>query len=466
MFDYDLIVIGAGPGGYTAALQAAKRGLRTAVIENREVGGTCLNRGCIPTKTLLHASEIIAGASGGERFGVSAQAVRPDLPALFARKRQVSAQLSGGVETMLRAAKVELLHGSGTVLGPSQVRFVGDEIRVLTAEYILLATGSVPARPPIPGLDLPGVLTSDDLLDGCGRLYQSLVVIGGGVIGVEFATFYAELGCQVTILEGLDRLLPTLDRELGQNLAMIFKKRGVAVHTGAQVLRVERTQDALNVVYSTRQGEQAAAGEAVLCAIGRRPNTAGLFAENLEVAMEGRSIAVGEDYATSIPGVYAIGDVSGKIQLAHMAAAQGTDFAARITGAAGRIDLTAVPSCIYCAPEIACVGLTADEAKAAGRPVTVGKATLSANGRTVIRDGERAFIKVAADPGTHVILGAQLMCEHATDMISEFTTAVVNKLTVEQMLQVMRPHPTFEESVQDALEAVLGKFPAKTPETH
>ena len=213
MFHYDLIVIGAGPGGYTAALRAAKRGWKTAVIERREVGGTCLNRGCIPTKTLLHASEIAAGIRGG-RFGIEAQQVRLDMAAMLTRKRQVSAQLSGGIETMLRAEKVELLQGNATVLGPSQVRLTGENEQVLTARHILLATGAVPARPPIPGLDLPEVMTSDDLLEN-GRLYQSLIVIGGGVIGVEFATFYADLGCQVTVIEGMDCLLPALDRDLG-----------------------------------------------------------------------------------------------------------------------------------------------------------------------------------------------------------------------------------------------------------
>lgn len=451
-------MIGGGPGGYTAALQAAKRGLRTAVIERRELGGTCLNRGCIPTKTLLHASEVAAGLAEGEKLGVSAQGLQVDIGAVFARKRAVSAQLSDGVAALLRAAKVDVLAGTGTVLGSSRVRFTGaDGERTLTAERILLATGSVPARPPIPGLELPGVVTSDELLEE-GRMYRSLLIIGGGVIGVEFAVFYADLGCQVTVLEGMDRLLPTLDRELGQNLGQIFKKRGIAVHTGAEVTAVEQSGEGLRVCFRDKKGEQSVTGEGVLCAIGRRPCTEGLFAPEVSAAMNGRSIAVNEHYETSIPGVYAIGDVSGKIQLAHMAAAQGTDAAARFTGGAGQTDLTAVPSCIYCVPEIACVGLTAEEAKAAGRDVTVGKYVMHANGRTVIRDGGRAFLKIVADTHSHVIVGAQFMCEHATDMISEMTTAIVNGLTVEQMLRVMRPHPTFEEGVQEALEAVAGKW--------
>lgn len=459
MSDYQLLIIGAGPGGYVAALHAAKRGLRTAVIENREVGGTCLNRGCIPTKTLLHSSEIIAGINGGEKFGVGAERVHFDMSAIFARKREVSAKLSGGIEGMFRAAKVDLLRGTGTVTGSGTVKFVGEEgEKVITAERILLATGSVPARPPIPGLDLPGVLTSDELLEGCDHLYDSLVIIGGGVIGVEFATFYADLGCKVTIIEGLDRLLPNMDRELGQNLSMILKKHGVDVYTNSLVANVEQDGDALKVNFTNKDKALSVSGEAVLCAIGRRPYTEGLFADGVGVEMNGRSIRVDENYETSLPGVYAIGDVSSKIQLAHVASAQGTDCVERMVGGKGMTDLSAVPSCIYCVPEIACVGITADEAKAAGREVVSGKYVMFSNGKTVIRDGDRAFMKVVADKATHIIVGAQFMCEHATDMISEMATAIVNGLTVEQMLKVLRPHPTFEEGVHDALEDVLAKL--------
>ena len=459
MSDYQLLIIGAGPGGYVAALHAAKRGLKTAVIENREVGGTCLNRGCIPTKTLLHSSEIVAGINGGGKFGVGAERVHFDMSAIFARKREVSAKLSGGIEGMFRAAKVDLLRGTGTVTGSGTVKFVGEEgEKVITAERILLATGSVPARPPIPGLDLPGVLTSDELLEGCDHLYDSLVIIGGGVIGVEFATFYADLGCKVTIIEGLDRLLPNMDRELGQNLSMILKKHGVDVYTNSLVANVEQDGDALKVNFTNKDKALSVSGEAVLCAIGRRPYTEGLFADGVGVEMNGRSIRVDENYETSLPGVYAIGDVSSKIQLAHVASAQGTDCVERMVGGKGMTDLSAVPSCIYCVPEIACVGITADEAKAAGREVVSGKYVMFSNGKTVIRDGDRAFMKVVADKATHVIVGAQFMCEHATDMISEMATAIVNGLTVEQMLKVLRPHPTFEEGVHDALEDVLAKL--------
>ena len=235
MFDFDLIVIGAGPGGYEAAVHAARLGLKTAVVERREVGGTCLNRGCIPTKALLHASTVYEEAKNGPALGVTADNLSYDLPAMFAYKEQVVEKLRSGVESLFKAAKVRLIRGTGTLTAANTVTVAGEDEGVYTAQNILLATGSVPARPPIPGLDLPGVMTSDELLNGEGGKFASLVIIGGGVIGMEFATFYNDLGIAVTVVEGLDRLLPNMDRELGQNLAMIMKKRGVQVFTGAMV---------------------------------------------------------------------------------------------------------------------------------------------------------------------------------------------------------------------------------------
>ena len=460
MSDYQLIVIGAGPGGYVAALHAAKCGLHTAVIENRDVGGTCLNRGCIPTKTLLHSSEIVYHVNEGRIFGVGAEKVNFDMDAIFQRKRDVSAKLSGGIEGMFKAAKIDLIRATATILGDGKVSVKNDEgEKVLTADYVLAATGSVPARPPIPGLNLPGVLTSDELLEGCDHLYESIVIIGGGVIGVEFARFYHELGSKVTVIEGLDRLMPTMDREIGQNLGMIFKKHGIDVHTSSLVSNVENVDGKLRVNYTCKGQEAFAEGEVVLCAIGRKPFSKGLFAEGLEPeSIKGR-LVVNDRYETSIPGVYAIGDLSAKVPLAHVASAQGKDFVDLILGKeGGMIDISAIPSCIYCRPEIACVGITVDEAKAAGRAVTAGKYVMFGNGKTVIEDGDRGFMKIVADSATHEIVGAQLMCEHSTDMISELGTAIVNHLTVEQMLKVLRPHPTFEEGLSDALEDCLNKL--------
>ena len=450
--DYQLIVIGAGPGGYTAALRAAALGLHTAVVECREVGGTCLNRGCIPTKTLLHASQVYRDAVDGASMGVHAANATFDMGEIFAYKRGVSEKLRNGIHGLLKSAKVDLIEGVGRIAAPGQVDVTAADGAVsrYTAERILIATGSVPSRPPIPGLEF--AMTSDELLEGCDHLYRSIVIIGGGVIGIEFATFYADLGCEVTVIEGMDRLLPNMDKELGQNLALILKKQGVKVFTNAMVQRVEQAGEDLAVHFTCKEKEETVSGEAALCAIGRRAYCDGLFADGVGVEMNGRSIAVDGNFETSLPHVYAIGDVSSKIQLAHVATAQGIACVERLCGVQDHTDLSVVPSCIYCRPEIAVVGLTEAEAKEKGISVKVGKHVMFGNAKTVIADPGRCFMKLVAHAETRELIGAQLMCEHASDMIGGVAQALANRLTAEQFCRAMRPHPSFEEAMTAALE--------------
>ena len=462
MSDYQLIVIGAGPGGYTAALQAAKRGLRTAVVERREVGGTCLNRGCIPTKTLLHASQVYFDAKHSAPIGVHVGEISVDLGEMFAYKRKVSAQLREGLETLLAKAKVDVLAGTAVISAPGTVVVTGTdgESTTYTADHILAGTGSVPLCPPIPGLDLPGVLTSDQLLEGTDALYDSIVIMGGGVIGVEFATFYNNLGCQVTLVEGASRLLPIMDKELGQNLGQLLKKRGVEVLTSAMVQRVEQGENGLVVTVEQKGKEKQVAGQVVLCAIGRVPAWEGLFVPELTPEQVGKRLKVDETYQTSIPTVYAIGDLSAEIPLAHVASAQAVACVNLLCGEDAQTDLNVVPSCIYSSPEIAVVGLTEAEAKEQGIDAVTGKCIMFRNARTMIEDPGRCFMKLVADKESHEILGAQLMCQHASDMISQISEAMVNHLTAEQMLRTMRPHPSFEEAMLEALEALTAKLPS------
>ena len=458
--DYQLIVIGAGPGGYTAALRAAALGLHTAVVECREVGGTCLNRGCIPTKTLLHASQVYRDAVDGAGMGVHAAGATFNMEEIFAFKRSVSEKLRGGIHSLLKSAKVDLIEGVGRIAAPGEVDVTAADggVTRYTAERILIATGSVNVRPPIPGLELPGVMTSDELLEGSDRLYDSMVIIGGGVIGVEFATFYRNLGCAVTLVEGMDRLLPNMDRELGQNLQQILKKQGVEVLTNAMVQSLEQTGDGLSVHLLQKGAEKTVTGEKVLCAIGRRAYWDGVFAEGMTPACRGKSLLVDENYQTSIPGVYAIGDASSVVQLAHVAAAQGTACVERMCGVADHVDLNVIPSCIYSTPEIAVVGVTEAEAKEQGIPAVAGKCTMFGNARTVIEDPGRCFMKLVAHAETHEILGAALMCQHASDMISQISAAMVSHQTVEDLRRVMRPHPSFEEAMTEALDNLAAKL--------
>ncbi len=457
MYDYDLIVIGAGPGGSAAALRAGKLGLKCAVVEAREPGGTCVNRGCVSTKTLLHSSQLYHDAANGGAAGIHMEALRADLPEIFQNKRRVAQILSQGVEAMLKAAKIPLLRGRARIEGPHRVSVDGAEV---SAEHILIATGAAPVRLPLPGMDLPGVLTSEELLEGLDRLPKSLVVIGGGVIGIEFACFFSDLGVSVTILEGLDRLLPMLDRELGQNLGLILKKQGVQVLPNALVEGCEQTEGGLAVRYTVKGKPGEALGELVLVAVGRRAALDGLFAPGLEPERDGSILKVNDRFETSIPSVYAIGDAASQVQLAHMASAQGTAFAELLGGVKPQTDLSLVPSCVYCRPEIAVVGLTEAEAKARNIPVKVGKCVMGGNARVVIDEPGRCFMKVLARADTRELVGAQLMCPHAADSISQLSAAIANRRTPEELLLPMRPHPSFEESLTEALLDLQRKLDA------
>lgn len=457
MKEYQLIVIGAGPGGYEAAIRAAQLGLTTALIERRDVGGTCLNRGCIPTKAMLHSAQLYREAANFELFGLHTENTSFDWAKVHQRKNDVVVKLRTGIEQLIKANKIDFFNNSASILGKNDVQL--DQGEVIRGENILIATGSVPARPPIPGLDLPNVVTSDELLDDphftqADSLAREILIIGGGVIGVEFASVFSSFGCHVTIVEAMERILPTMDREISQSLNMVLKKRGVSIHTGAMVEKLEQDENGLVCHFTEKGKAQAVPAQQVLVAIGRRPNTQGLFAEGFEVACERGRIVTDENFRTSVDSIYAIGDVTSKIQLAHMASAQGICAVHTIAGQKPPIDLRYVPGCIYTDPEIASVGITEDEAKQQGIPVKKGKFLMTGNGRSLIDEQERGFIKVLAHQETDVILGAQLMCSRATDIVAELATAIVNGLTCAQLAGVIRPHPTFCEGVTEAVEDV------------
>lgn len=457
---YDLIVIGAGPGGYVAAIKAAKLGMKTAVIENREVGGTCLNRGCVPAKAMLHAAKLYQEVLSGERFGIISKEVSVDYKKVLSYKNETSESLRLGVEQLLKGNKVERISGMGTLTKDRRVRIKtkeGEEI--LQANHILLATGSKPALLPVEGICLPGIMTSDELFQ-LDHVPESLLMIGGGVIGVEFATVFSSLGSKVTLLEAEERLLPGLDKEISQNVKLLLKKRGVDIHTKAFVKKIEK--EGLDFVCT--YGEKGKDKEKIevlktpylLSATGRIPNTDGLLEEGAILHMDRGRIVVKENFETSMPGVFAIGDVIGGIQLAHAASSQGICAVEGMNGKEPSIDLSVVPSCVYTDPEIACVGITEEEGKEKGIETVIGKFLMHGNSKSLITKEERGFVKVVTDKETGVLLGAQMMCARATDMIGEMGTAISNKLTAEQLLKAMRAHPTYNESVAEALEDCIG----------
>ena len=457
MSQYQLVVIGAGPGGYEAAIKAAQLGLKTALVENREVGGTCLNRGCIPTKALLHAAGLYRVVNEFESVGLHADGVSFDTAKIHARKNDVILQLRSGIEKLISANKIDLYNGTGMITGEHQVAVKKADGDVeLEAENILIATGSIPARPPIPGLNLPNVGTSDEFLFLEDKMYKNVLIIGGGVIGVEFASIYQSFGCNVTIVEAMDRILPPMDKEISRSLDMVLKKRGVKIYTGAMVSKIEETENGLACYFTQKGKEQSVEAEGVLVAIGRRANTEGLFGESFTVEMDRGRVITDNEFKTNIPSIRAIGDVTAKIQLANMASAQGICAVEMIAGKEPSIDLNTVPGCVYTDPEIASVGMSEDEAKAAGIAVTKGKYIMSGNGKNIIEQSDRGFMKVIFDAETDEILGAQLMCCRATDLISELSTAIVHHLTSKDLASVIRPHPTFTEAVTETVESAHG----------
>ena len=460
MKEYDLIVIGAGPGGYEAAFEASGLGMKTALVEKDAVGGTCLNRGCIPTKALLHSAELYKSAADAGKFGVSFGEVSYDPVRIRERKEEVVLKLRQGIEGTAKRKKTEIIYGKAVIEAADTVRVISEEDEeLLRAKHILIATGSVPVLPPIPGSTLPGVVTSDGLLNETEKIGR-LVIIGGGVIGMEFAAAYAMLGTQVTVIEAMPQILPNLDKEIARSLKMQRTKDGVQIRTNARVKEIRQEADGSLVCDYTEEAaaKDADAGELlhaeadrVLIAVGRRAYTEGLFKEGAAPETDRGRIVVNENFETSVPGIYAIGDVTGGVMLAHYAAAAGKNAVRRMLGLPDAADLKFVPSCIYTKPEIACVGMTEDEAKTAGIPYSSRKVLMGANGKTVVTDRERGYIRVVFEKESGKILGAQMMCERATDMISEFTEALTLGLTTEDLARAIRPHPTYSEAITEAL---------------
>lgn len=458
---YDLIVIGAGPGGYLAALKAAKLGRKTAVIEREHVGGTCLNKGCIPTKSLLHACELYREMGAADRIGITCGERILCSADVWSRKDQVVSELRNGIAQSLKKAKVEVIYGQGTVTGEKEVtvRKEGGEQQVLSCDKILIATGSRPSIPPIAGAQTEGVVDSDGILNGDGTIYPRFVIIGGGVIGMEMATIYSDFGSQVTVVEAMDRILPGMDKEISQNLKMIMKKRGVDIHTSAAVKEIQKTDDGLVCRYEEKGREAKVCADRILIATGRKPNTEELFSEVMEQKIEKNRgfLAVDGDFQTSVKGIYAIGDVTGGIQLAHVASAEGYRAVEAMFGLPFSQNLDVVPSCVYTSPEIACVGMTADQAKEKGIEVKTGKYIMSVNGKSVLSMQERGFIKLVAEAESKKLIGAQLMCARATDMIGELELAVSKGMTAGDLAEVMMPHPTFCEGIGEAAMELIEK---------
>ena len=448
-----IIVIGAGPGGYVAAVHAAHLGASVTLIEKKAIGGTCLNVGCIPTKVLLHTAELLNELkSEAKRIGVLADNPRLDWNALMKRKTLTVSRLSRGTLDLVKGNGVEYVEGHAALKGPRSVEVNG---KVYEADAILIATGSVPDVPDIPGYDLEGVITSDDALS-LPAPPESMVVSGGGIIGMEFAAAYASFGTRVTVVVTSPEILRNLDTDIALILRKNLEKKGVSFHTGTSITRVTRSGDSLKLELTSPSGPLELEAEKLLVAKGRKPYTEGLGIEALGIEMKRGRIVTDRHMETNVKGVYAIGDCVNDYMLAHVASREGEVAVENIMGQPVDMDYTTTPGAIYTSPEIATVGLMEKEAAQKGLKVKVGRFPLMMNGKSMITGDTSGVMKVIADAQTQKILGVQMVGGPATDMIAEGALALHFGATPEDILQTIHAHPTVSESMLEAAANVFG----------
>jgi len=464
---YDFVILGGGPGGYTAAIRAAQLGRTVALVEKDKLGGTCLHRGCIPTKALLRSAEVYALARESGAFGVETGGVTLDFGKVQARKRQIVEQLHKGVEFLMKKHKIDVYIGSGRVTGPSifsprsgavAVELADGEAELLVGDRLIIAAGSRPRL--LPGLEADGecVLTSDDAL-ALKALPASVLIIGGGVIGVEWASMMNDFGVDVTMLEYEDRLLPQEDADISRELERLFKKRNIRTKTGAKVLpdTVAVQDGGVTLEADVKGRRETFRAEKVLVAVGRVPNGEGLGLENTNVQVERGAIRVNAHLQTKEPHIYAIGDVTGGLQLAHAAASQGIAAVEHACGLDAEPPAPEwIPRCIYARPEVAAVGLTEAAAKERGHDVRTGRFSFKALGKALVLGETDGFVKVVADAKTGDILGVHMIGPHVTDLIGEAALARLVDAVPWEVGRTIHPHPSLSEALAEAMLAVDG----------
>ena len=460
-----IIIIGAGPGGYETALLAAKRGVEVILVEAGHVGGTCLNEGCIPTKSFCRNAEVLDELRDAEAFGVTGLSYDFDFKAVATRKNAVVEQLRGGVEGLLGHKQITLVRGKASFKDQHTISVIPSDPSVISseaegrveksleysAEYIIIATGSVSASLPISGADLPGILTSREILD-LEEVPSRLCVIGGGVIGLEFASVFRSFGSEVTVLEYFKDILPRFDSDLSKRLKQSLGKRGIEINTQAQVTGITIDDSSVYKVSYTRKGkEETVEADRVLMAVGRKANVDSLNLADAGIEFTPRGIVVDDrTMQTNIPHIYAIGDINGKMMLAHAATFQGIVALDHIMGIENNIDLSVMPAAVFTTPEAASVGMTEDECKEAGRSVKCLKSFFRANGKAVTMAQTDGFCKLVVDAETGEILGCHLFGPHASDIVQEACALISRKATIEQVKDIIHTHPTLTEVLQSA----------------
>ena len=450
---FDTAILGAGPGGYICAIRCAQYGLKTVLFEERDLGGTCLNRGCIPTKTILHSAHLFSQARRFEKFGIQTGELSFDYPVIAARRDKIVGQLRGGVASLLQSYGVTVVPARGRLLSPHAVEAAG---QTFEARNIVIAVGTRPSVPDIEGAGGEKVLSTDDFL-ALENIPESAVIIGGGVTGIEFASILASFGKKVTVLKRSSEVLPGADEEIVRLLLRKLKQLRVTFKAGVTFKRISGdAEKTVEYTDNTSGKESAAAGQAVILCTGRVPNTENLGLENAGIETVRGYIPVDDHLRTSIASIYAIGDVNGKHALAHAASAQGKAVAAKIASKPNRYRDSAVPSCVYTSPEAAWVGLSQTRAEAQGHTVRVGRYHIPAAGKALVMGVDTGLVKIVSDAETGKLLGASMIAPRATDMIAEIAALISVDAGIADLADAVHPHPTLSEVLGEAADDLLG----------
>ncbi|MEF3301899.1 dihydrolipoyl dehydrogenase [Paenibacillus sp. GYB003] len=464
---YDIVVLGGGIGGYSAAIRAAQLGKKVAIVERDKLGGTCLHKGCIPSKALLRSAEVYATMKRADEFGVTAEAISFDFAKAQARKAAIVEQLHKGLQFLMTKHRIDVVRGEGRIIGPSifsprsgsvAVEFENGDGETLVPSQLIIATGSRPGM--LPGLEADGriVMTSDHAL-AMEALPASIVIVGGGVIGVEWATMLGEFGVDVTIVEAEKRLLPSEDEDVSRELERLFKKRGIRVLTGSKLLveSIEKSADGVRLDVETGKGTERLEAAAMLVSVGRQANVDGIGLENTDVRVENGIVQVNEFLQTTEPHIYAVGDVIGGLQLAHAAGHEGIAAAEHAAGKGTRPHAAhLIPRCVYSRPEVASVGWTEQEAVRQGFETKTAKFSFKPLGKALVYGENDGFVKVVADKRTNDLLGVHIIGPHATELVSEAALAKLLDATPWEAGSAIHPHPTLSEALGEAMLAVDG----------
>ncbi len=457
---FDLVVVGGGPGGYTAAIRAAQLGMRTGIVENDKLGGICLNWGCIPTKALLKNAEILQTFKKAEEWGITYDNLKFDFSKIIKRSRGVADKISKGVEYLMKKNKIDYMPGYGVLLGKGGIEIKGaggKSTERVNAQHIVLATGARARSIPGVAIDRKRIITSTEAMN-LPEQPKSIVIIGAGAIGIEFAYFYNAIGTKVTVVEMMPGILPVEDAELTKLMESSFKKQGIEILTRAKVESIKPGANDVTVLVSTEIGKKEIRGDVALMAVGVQGNVENFGLEHVGVTIERSHIKVDKDYKTNVPGVYAIGDVIGPPWLAHVASAEGIHCIEAIAGKNPTpLDYSAIPGCTYCQPQIASVGLTEEKAKAEGYELKIGRFPFRPLGKAVAIGETEGMVKLIFDAKYGELLGAHIMGSEATEMIAELAVAKRLEATGKDLFHTVHAHPTLSEAVMEAAAAAYGE---------